>query len=285
MPVSTSTRSSCRVFSPIRSRFSAGRSNTSCRHSRYVSRMTGNEPYRRATWSRPCAFRRCCQRGVRWPGRRRGMSSARPAFSRNREPKSAVTLSSPITSSSISVGSTISSSIGGGRVRVREVDRDPVVGPERLHLETERIAQAGRRSPSPTARARAHRTASGCRHASRRSRRGSVRRRRSGRRARLRSRPAGRSGTSSGSAPLARRASARSSAARSPSPRAVRPTRETPCRSPRRARTACPGPLPSRTESPPGTPGAGETSTRSRVISSIRQVEAPSMNVWPARAS
>ena len=35
----------------------------------------------------------------------------------------------------------------------------------------------------------------------------------------------------------------------------------------------------------PGTPGAGETSTRSRVTSSIRQVDAPSRNVWPWRAS
>ena len=39
--------------------------------------MIGNEPYLRATWSRLCAFSRCCQSGVRLPGRRRGMSSAR----------------------------------------------------------------------------------------------------------------------------------------------------------------------------------------------------------------
>ena len=42
------------------------------------------------------------------------MSSARAAFSRKREPKSAVELSSPMTRSSISVGSMISSSVGGG---------------------------------------------------------------------------------------------------------------------------------------------------------------------------
>jgi hypothetical protein len=35
----------------------------------------------------------------------------------------------------------------------------------------------------------------------------------------------------------------------------------------------------------PGTPGAGETSTWSRVISSIRHDEAPSTITWPARAS
>ncbi len=46
-----------------------------------------------------------------------------------------------------------------------------------------------------------------------------------------------------------------------------------------------PIPSPFQNGTAPGTPGAGETSTRSRVISSIRQVEAPSRNVWPARAS
>ena len=56
-------------------------------------------------------------------------------------------------------------------------------------------------------------------------------------------------------------------------------------RSPRRARTGRPTPSPFQNGTAPGTPGAGETSTRSRVISSIRQVEAPSRNVWPARAS
>ena len=35
----------------------------------------------------------------------------------------------------------------------------------------------------------------------------------------------------------------------------------------------------------PGVPGAGVTITRSRVISSMRQVEAPSRKVWPGRAS
>ena len=46
-----------------------------------------------------------------------------------------------------------------------------------------------------------------------------------------------------------------------------------------------PTPSPFQNGTAPGTPGAGETSTRSRVISSIRQVEAPSRNVCPARAS
>src|SRR3954466_14604694 len=46
-----------------------------------------------------------------------------------------------------------------------------------------------------------------------------------------------------------------------------------------------PMPSPFQNGTAPGTPGAGETSTRSRVISSIRQVDAPSKNVWPARAA
>ena len=46
-----------------------------------------------------------------------------------------------------------------------------------------------------------------------------------------------------------------------------------------------PTPSPFQNGTAPGTPGAGETRTRSRVISSIRQVDAPSMNVWPALAS
>ena len=46
-----------------------------------------------------------------------------------------------------------------------------------------------------------------------------------------------------------------------------------------------PTPSPFQNGTAPGSPGAGETSTRSRVISSIRQVDAPSRNVWPARAS
>ena len=40
-----------------------------------------------------------------------------------------------------------------------------------------------------------------------------------------------------------------------------------------------------RTGRRPARPGAGVTITRSRVMSSIRQVEAPSRNVWPGRAS
>ena len=43
-----------------------------------------------------------------------------------------------------------------------------------------------------------------------------------------------------------------------------------------------PTPSPRQNGTAPGTPGAGVTMTRSRVISSIRQVVAPSRKVWPA---
>ena len=46
-----------------------------------------------------------------------------------------------------------------------------------------------------------------------------------------------------------------------------------------------PMPSPRQNGTAPGTPGAGVTITRSRVMSSIRQVVAPSRKVWPARAS
>ena len=46
-----------------------------------------------------------------------------------------------------------------------------------------------------------------------------------------------------------------------------------------------PTPSPFQNGTAPGTPGAGVTITRSRVISSIRQLDAPSRNVCPGRAS
>ena len=46
-----------------------------------------------------------------------------------------------------------------------------------------------------------------------------------------------------------------------------------------------PTPSPRQNGTAPGAPGAGVTITRSRVISSMRQVEAPSRKVCPGRAS
>ena len=64
-----------------------------------------------------------------------------------------------------------------------------------------------------------------------------------------------------------------STAQRANAPIASPSSRGRPTQSPRQNGTA------------PGTPGAGVTITRSRVISSIRQLVAPSRNVWPGRAS
>ena len=52
-------------------------SKTSRRHSRYASSSIGNDPNRAATASRSAARLRCCQSGLRPPGRRFGRSSAR----------------------------------------------------------------------------------------------------------------------------------------------------------------------------------------------------------------
>ena len=58
------SRAADRAAGPAR----PGTSSTSRRHSRYVSRITGNCGYRRATSSSDCALRRCCHSGVRRPG-------------------------------------------------------------------------------------------------------------------------------------------------------------------------------------------------------------------------
>ena len=76
--------------------------------------MIGNSPYFFATSSSDCDFSRCCHSGVRLPGRARGISSARPAFSRKRAPNSALEDSSPTTRSSSSSGSISTSSAPGG---------------------------------------------------------------------------------------------------------------------------------------------------------------------------
>ena len=68
------------------------------------------------------------------------------------------------------------------RVRIGEVEDDPVVRPERVRLDAVLLAQQARAARAPRARAPWRRTARGCRAASRRSRRGSARRRSCGRR-------------------------------------------------------------------------------------------------------
>ena len=106
--------------------------------------MTGKLPYLRATPRSDCAFSRCCHSGVRAPGRRRGIRSARAAFSRKRAPKSAVSPSSATTRSSTSPGSIIELLGRRRSVRLGEVQRDAVVRPDRLRIDAVRLAQPRR---------------------------------------------------------------------------------------------------------------------------------------------
>src|SRR5665647_3637723 len=121
-------RISRRAMPPSTSR-RAGRSKTSARHSRYVSTRIGKLPYRLATPSRSAARWRCCQSGVREPGRRRGRRSARAAFSRKRaakraEPPTAATTRSSIASGSgKSASSTPSRSPSGRRTAIPSSDQ------------------------------------------------------------------------------------------------------------------------------------------------------------------
>ena len=94
---------------------------------------------------------RCCQSGVRVPGRRRGRSRARAAFSRKRDAKSAVpptaatTRSSTPSASGKSSSSTPSRSPSGRRMAMPSSDQ--MLAPRR------RAARGGApRSPSPTER-------------------------------------------------------------------------------------------------------------------------------------
>ena len=67
-----------------------------------------------ATCCRSCAFSRCCHSGVRCPGRRRGRSSARAAFSRKRPAKSGLCAIRSSSRSSSSSGGIAIRSTGGG---------------------------------------------------------------------------------------------------------------------------------------------------------------------------
>jgi hypothetical protein len=118
--VSTLTSRSLRERSSPSTVLSAGTSNTSCRHSRDVSRRMGNDGYLAATANRSAARWRCCHKGVRLSGRRLGNSSARAAHSRNRAensdvPGSAATTSSSMSSGEMRISSTGSESADSGR--------------------------------------------------------------------------------------------------------------------------------------------------------------------------
>ena len=120
---------------------SAGRSNTSCRHSRDVSSRIGKLGYLEATASRSAARWRCCHSGVRRSGRRRGSSSARAAHSRKRAENSDVCGSDEITSSSMSSGSMIELVERHLVGRLRQAQDDAVVAPHRLDRDVEAVDQ------------------------------------------------------------------------------------------------------------------------------------------------
>ena len=104
--------------------------------------MIGNEPYFRATCRSDCAFRRCCQSGVRCPGRRRGISSARDGVlaKARAEERRAGQLADHELLDLLGVDHQI---LGRRRrVGIGQVQCDPVVRPDRVHLDAERLAQA-----------------------------------------------------------------------------------------------------------------------------------------------
>ena len=130
----------------------------------------------------------------------------------------------------------------------------------------------GPRWPAPTARGPGRRGATARRSASRPGRRGSARRRSGGRWAGRRRWPrAPRPGRPAGSTGPAGRASTRSASCSSDQSPTSR--RKAPMARPSSA--GRPRPSPCQNGILPGWPGAGVTTTRSRVISSIRQVVAP----------
>ena len=141
------------------------------------------------------------------------------------------------------------------------------------------------RSPSPTARAPASRTDSRCTPASRRSRPGIARPPPFGRRGPRRSPRSARRGTGAGCPLRTRRARSGPSAVRLRPARRGRAlhARTPPALGP--TPTACPGGRHARTASCPAGPAPADTVTRSKVMSSIRHVDAPSTNVSPGRLS
>mgnify|MGYP007132858122 CR=1 FL=1 len=93
--------------------FSAGRSYTSCRHSRAVSNSNGKFFRVRAALSSCAARSRCCHKGTRLPGLARGRNSDRAAHSRNRAAYSTLSPTCvPMMRCSSSVSNSSSSRIG-----------------------------------------------------------------------------------------------------------------------------------------------------------------------------
>ena len=226
---------------------------------------------------------RCCQSGVRWPGRRRGMRSARAAFSRKRDPKSALRPTSWTTRFSSSSGSTSRSARAGGASAsgrwsaMPSSDHSDCASSESVSrsLAASAIDQGACTRPPNGVRMQTRQSPISSRNRSTTTvlSVGSALERSCSRRNTRRFLEA-----SSSRWYVSRRRFVAFASERAASSRDAAPIRAP-------SSYGLPTPSPFQNGTAPGTPGAGVTSTRSRVISSILQVEAPSMNVWPSRAS
>ncbi len=303
--VVTSTRRTRRASrSPISS-VSPGTSKTSWRHSRTASRTIGNEPNSLATWSSCEARCRCCHSGVRLPGLRRGSSSARAAHSRNREANSAELPTWSVTIPSISPLSKVTSWAPTGDCSVSKAV--PGSDASSSSRSSPRRSASGRRStiPSSACITWASMPYRSLRRAPSASAHGACTCAPNGEWITTRQSPSSsrnRSTTtvrSSGTCPHASRCSfryvRRFSAAQASSPAASSRSRASSSGSAPTSRTKAPSARPSSSGRPswspfqngrrPGTPGAGETRTRSRVMSSIRHEVVPSVKTSPVRDS
>ena len=222
---------------------------------------SGARPRAATATSAAAATAACACRGRRAGSAARGRRSRGSGRRTAREPPS-----SPTTRSSSSSGSISISSSPGRLVGVGQVDDDAVVGPDRVRLQAVLLADAGGQREAPGGVHAAAERARARTPASRRSRRGSARSRSCGRSGRRASPPAARAGTRRGwSRPCRRGRSRRASVAGSWS---TAQRAKAPIASP--SSRGRPSPSPFQNGTAPGTPGAGVTITRSRVISSIR---------------
>ena len=137
---STVTTRMSRLRMPRSTSMSAGMSNTSCRHSRYASRMIGNEPKRDATCMSCDARRRVCQSGDRLPGEasRQQQRATRGFAEARREERS---LGEPRDDEILRAIGIRQRDLGRRRRgRLGEARDDAVVGPEDVDLEIGALA-------------------------------------------------------------------------------------------------------------------------------------------------
>ncbi len=291
-------------MSPISST-SPGTSKTSWRHSRTASRTIGNEPNSLATCSSCAARWRCCHSGVRLPGLRRGSSSARAAHSRNREANKAEPPTWSVTVWSTSPLSKTTSAAPTGACSL-SYSVPALVGAWSSRSRPIRSA-SGRRStmPSSACMTWASMPYRSARRAPRARAQGAWTWAPKGEWTTTRQSPSSsrkRSTTivrSSGTWPQASRCSSRYdstlSAAQASRPAVSSLSRASSLGSEPTSRRNAPTARPSSSGRPswspfqkgsrPGTPGAGETRTRSRVMSSMRQELVPRVKTSPTRDS